>query len=302
MIQQILLIDNGVTVQKIVALSLDKARFNPLFAVSKEEAKQIIMEKRPNLLLVSDRLEGLEWQRFPKEVETWLGRGAVLPKMILITAEENREARHYQGVLRKPFTPQSLKEVIASQLSGEKRTVLGKTLNETQSPQERERLEGIYNDASLEEVTLPSATLNSLDNLEEPIMNLESNKNRANGSIAREKLESLWEDTSKPIAPIETTIRSESVSELWGTGVSASSGLSQDLSPKKETEILTTEDSLAYKSLLENQVQQQIETQNINEIVEKVLSRILPPMVERVIQERLDRLMQEQDQAIQSEL
>lgn len=277
MIQQILLIDNGVTVQKIVALSLDKARFTPLFAISKEEAKQIIMEKRPNLLLISDRLEGLEWQRFPKEVETWLGRGAVLPKMVLITSEENREARHYQGVLRKPFTPQALKEVIGNQLSWE-------------------------NEAFLDEVTLPSATLNSIDNLEEPKMNLESNTNRTNGSSAREKLESLWEDTAKPLAPIETTIRSESVSELWGTSAPNSSTLHQDVPTRRETEILTTEDSLAYKSLLENQVQQQIETQNLNEIVEKVISRILPPMVERVIQERLDRLMQEQDQAIQSEL
>jgi FKBP-type peptidyl-prolyl cis-trans isomerase (trigger factor) len=63
-----------------------------------------------------------------------------------------------------------------------------------------------------------------------------------------------------------------------------------------EPQILRTEESLAYKSLLENQVQQKLESQNLNEMVEKVLARLLPPLVERLVQERLDQLLTEQEQ------
>jgi len=268
MIQHILLIDNGVTVQKIVALSLDKTQFNTFFAVSKEEAKRLIVEKKPALLLVSDRMEGLEWQSFPREVEAWLGRGAVMPRMVLISSGGSQEARHYQGVLKKPFTPQALQELVQTQLTAE--SALRKNVQ------------------------------NQVSSQGESHMNFDTSSFKSQGS-AREKLESLWEDAPKPVAPAETTSRSESVSELWGAAPSASSA-QETVRSHHNTDILSTEDSLAYKSLLENQVQQQIETQNLNEMVEKVLSRILPPMVERIIQERLDRLMQEQEKSLQIDL
>jgi hypothetical protein len=60
--------------------------------------------------------------------------------------------------------------------------------------------------------------------------------------------------------------------------------------------VLSTEESVAYKSLLENQVQQKLEAHNLTEMVEKVLARLLPPLVERLVQERLDQLMAEQEQ------
>jgi CheY-like chemotaxis protein len=52
---KVLLIDSGVTVQKIVALSLDKSKYSGLFVASKEEAKKQILEQKPDLVLVSDR-------------------------------------------------------------------------------------------------------------------------------------------------------------------------------------------------------------------------------------------------------
>ncbi|MFM8269068.1 MAG: hypothetical protein ACKN9V_02675, partial [Pseudomonadota bacterium] len=86
---------------------------------------------------------------------------------------------------------------------------------------------------------------------------------------------------------------------LWGGGAPSLSKESNPApfeSPEPETQILRTEESLAYKSLLENQVQQKLESQNLNEMVEKVLARLLPPLVERLVQERLDQLLTEQEQ------
>jgi hypothetical protein len=114
-------------------------------------------------------------------------------------------------------------------------------------------------------------------------------------------LENLWESPAAPVVNPETRPQTESVSDLWGGGSSSSSFMeSQSQTPHapvdSEPQILRTEESLAYKSLLENQVQQKLESQNLNEMVEKVLARLLPPLVERLVQERLDQLLTEQEQ------
>lgn len=287
--QKILLIDSGITVQKIVALSLDKDKYSGLIASSKEEAKRIILEQSPDLVLVSDRFEGVEWQRFPKEVETWVGAGGVLPKFVLLASRHVSEAKHYHGILNKPFTPQALQEMVSNQLtpssmpdSKEMNSISAK-LNQT-----------IIEEVEREEITMTGAPgfLNDV-----PVMEPKSEP----ASSAREKLESLWDAPQVPSAPLETMSRGESVSDLWGTGTvleqpNRPSKKEESSKPTQAAEILDVEESLAYKSLLENQVQQQLETQNLHEIVEKVLAKLLPPMVERLVQTRLDQLLKEQEQ------
>jgi len=265
--QKILLIDSGITVQKIVALSLDKSKYSGLYAGNKEEAKKMILEQNPQLILVSDRAQGVEWQRFPKEVEAWLGRNGQVPPIVLLASGEVREAKHYQGILQKPFTPQALEDMVAS--------VLG---SQTMPLQGGQDLNQLFEDSEKEDVTI-SHIKQSL--------------------TSRERLESLWEAPPTAETLSQPAASTESISELWGSPMATDEARSKETSStdnEMPSEILRTEESLAYKSLLENQVQQQLESQNLSEMVEKVLSRLLPPMVERLVQERLDQLLKQQEE------
>lgn len=277
---KVLLIDSGVTVQKIVALSLDKSKYSGLFVASKEEAKKQILEQKPSLVLVSDRAGGIEWQRFPKEVETWLGRGGQVPAMVLLASGDIREAKHYQAVLQKPFTPQALQDVLDGLINKEKNA--GQSLSSYSQ---------LFQEAETEDETSGGLSLN---------FDLNSENEQKPATTARQQLENLWDNSPAPsvIVPEPKPYQSETVADLWGGNPTAEVSTKHDSQDVKESEpqILRTEESLAYKSLLENQVQQKLEAQNLSDIVEKVLARLLPPLVERLVQERLDQLLTEQEQ------
>jgi len=272
--KKILLLDSGVTVQKIVSLSIDKTEFHTFFATTKEEGKRIILSEKPDLVLVSDRLNGLEWSSFPKEVETWLGRQGIIPTMVLLASGQLESAKHYQEILNKPFTPQDLQSLLERVFSAEVKPNTFEPVTQLFEEAEEEMVT-----ASQIAIPVPSQTMKSQ-------------------SSTRNQLEDLWQAPQESVEEIEelSPRQAESISDLWGTEDSAPS-LSRDHSPAQDpSPVLSTEESVAYKSLLENQVQQKLEANNLNEMVEKVLARLLPPLVERLVQERLDQLLAEQEQ------
>lgn len=288
---KILLLDSGVTVQKIVALSLDKENVTTFFATTKEEGKRIILSEKPDLVLVSDRLNGLEWSSFPKEVETWVGLSGSVPRMVLLASGQVETAKHYFDVLNKPFTPQHLQELV------KKIFAAGATVSAKNPAINTAQLNSLFGDSEDEVVT--SSQILSLEKDEEEVSEIQPAQ--SSGPSTRNQLEELWssgqEVESGPDK--EASPRVESISDLWG--VPAPEAQSMRKNPEFEPEadlapVLSTEESVAYKSLLENQVQQKLEAHNLTEMVEKVLARLLPPMVERLVQERLDQLMAEQEQ------
>jgi hypothetical protein len=203
-----------------------------------------------------------------------------MPAMVLLASGDIREAKHYQAVLQKPFTPQTLQDVLDGLINKEKNSEL--TSNNLSNKLNSQPFNQLFQDVEGDEIM-------STGEEQRPVTN------------AREQLENLWESPAAPVISSETRPQTESVSDLWG-GSSGSSSLmeSHNQTPSapmdSEPQILRTEESLAYKSLLENQVQQKLESQNLNEMVEKVLARLLPPLVERLVRERLDQLLTEQEQ------
>jgi CheY-like chemotaxis protein len=116
--KKILLIDSSVTVQKVVSLTLDKTQFDLRFAKNRTEAMQNLFEFKPQLVFVSDQMQDISAQTFPKEAEVWLSQKgiAILPPMVMISSQENAQPKNYTAVLKKPFTPQALQVLIADQL------------------------------------------------------------------------------------------------------------------------------------------------------------------------------------------
>ncbi len=273
--QKILLIDDSVTVQKVVSLSLDKNKFQLLIARNRTEASRFIVDENPELILVSDQVADVDVATFPKEVETWLGRTHNMSPMVLITSENIQEAKHYKTVLRKPFTPQTLTALIS--VHAEKETTpemlwaKPKAMANFADDFEDQKLQKVFNDAFSEEGKLVDETFQSVQTVQ-PSLSV-----RSEAKPQTSKTSNLW--SAEAAAPVPATPR-------------------KDQSMHSETNpVLSSSDSMAYKAKLESEVASRLDKENLTLVVERVLNKILPPIVERIVAERLDQLLTEQDGA-----
>lgn len=264
--QKILLIDDSVTVQKVVSLSLDKNRYQLLIARNRTEASRFIVDENPDLILVSDQVADLEVSTFPKEVETWLGRTHDLSPMVLITGENISEAKHYKAVLKKPFTPQTLMALLHIHAdkgaAPEPLWAKAKTASNFADDFEDQKLQKVFNETFSEEGKLVDETFHAMEE-DRPTQLYERPK------TAETKKSSLW--TSEPVKK------------------------ERPVTPEHNPVVLSTSDSMAYKAQLDSEVQSRLEKDNLTEVVERVLQRVLPPIVEKLVAERLDALLAEED-------
>ncbi len=265
--QKILLLDDSVTVQKVVSLSLDKNRYQLLIARNRTEASRFIVDENPEIILVSDQVSDVDSSTFPKEVETWLGRTHNIPPMVLITADNINEAKHYKAVLKKPFTPQTLTALIhinaeTAHAVPEPLWDKPKAMHNFADDFEDQKLQKVFNDTFSEESRLVDETF-SVDEAEAVTI------------IKEPKKSSLWStEPTKKEKPV-----------------------AQEHSP-----ILTSQDSMAYKARLDSEVEQRLDKENLNDVVDRVLQKMLPPIVEKLVTERLDKLLAEQDKAMDIKL
>lgn len=153
--KQILLIDESLTVQKVVALTLDRERYTLAVAKTRPEAMKLVLEAPPDVILVSDQVSGLTASSFPKEVETWVGRDRKVPALILISAQSTPPGRGYGVVLKKPFSPQSLQQAVNDALGAEEKA--------------ESRVEKAFTEAFADESRLVEQTLNTADVEQEAI-------------------------------------------------------------------------------------------------------------------------------------
>ncbi len=256
--KKILLLDESLTVQKVVSLTLDKSKYHLAFAKSRSEAVPLITEHAPDLILVSDQVADISVPSFPKELETWLGRSHEIPPIILITGQDIREVRHYSGVLKKPFSPQALQAVV------KKYTDTGVSeVGQHDEEFEDQRLQKIFNDTFNDEANLVRETFeHEIDNAETTQVGIPAAPRAREGGI--------WgQNPTPPPRP--------------------------QAPPRSKGPIMGAEDSMAYKAVLEREVEGKLGGRDLDQIVDKILNKLVPPIVERLVQERLDRLMKDQD-------
>ncbi len=300
--KRVLLIDESLTVQKVVALTLDKSRYTVSYAKSRNEAMAFVADSPPNLILVSDQVTDVTVPSFPKEVEAWLGRNHRPPPIILITGQDLKEMRHYAGVLKKPFSPQALQALVTEHTAGAAPASEVSLGNRPGAPVERDAddssMHTRFNEAFNDEAKLTRETFESeIEQSErsslhvpaplppEPPARSPARQSPAPHAFAAEKNENLWS------APPP---RSSAPQPPSGSGRRLPEA---PIAPSQE--ILRADDSMAYKGMLESQVESTLARENLGEMVQQVLERIVPPIVERLVQERLDRLMQEQEDFIE---
>lgn len=263
-IPTILLVDDSVTVQKVLSLTLDKQRYHLKFATSRAELMKMFLDEPVQLVLLSDQIADIQWSSFPKEVEAWLGRVDNVPPFVLITHRDIKDARNYAAVLKKPFSPDALRSAVENSI---KPMDAAAFIRASKVTAEGDSFEQVFNHRFHDETDLVRATLRT-----EPTM-MEDDVNS----------DALWEEDQEKTQQQETKT------------MQAPSQHQPALKPKAK-DILNSEDSMAYKIQLESQVESDLKTHNLMEAVDKVLARMVPPIVERLVQERLDKLLKEQEQ------
>lgn len=266
--KRILLIDESLTVQKVVSLTLDKNKYQVNYAKTRNEAVSQITENTPDLILVSDQVSDLTIPSFPKELETWLGRTHEIPPILLITAQDIKEVRHYAGVLRKPFSPQALQAAVAK-YAMESKAPGG--LGAPNEDFEDQRLQKIFNETFNDEANLVRATFEN------------------------EIEESDVTQVGIPM-PMRQAVK-ESGNDLWSSPQTLPPSPPPAARPaqRPKAPVMGAEDSMAYKAVLEREVETKLGGRDLDEMVDKILNRLVPPLVEKLVQERLDKLMKEQE-------
>jgi DNA-binding response OmpR family regulator len=260
--KRILLIDESLTVQKVVALTLDRERFAITNAKTRSEAMKLVLESPPDLILISDQVAGVSANAFPKEVETWVGRDRKQPALILISGQDGKDSRGYSAVLKKPFAPAALQAAVSDALAGAQASSMA-----PDDSSDDMRLQKIFNDTFSDEAKLVAETYNAnVKNAEDTLINIPAPARRG--------------------APPPQ----ENVAEIWGK--------QEDKAPEG-FKVLGAEDSMVYKAQLEKEVVRQLESYDLEDIVHRLVEKMVPPIVERIAQQRLDQLLKESESFVE---
>lgn len=309
--KRILLIDESLTVQKVVALTLDKGSYQVLYARNRQEVIRTVVDQSVDLILLSENAPGLSWASFPKELESWLGTTTGIPPIVLITGHEMKEAKHFVAVLKKPFSPQSLQQTVENLLGGAQDREVTLDNERTQMSSE-DSLHTTFNRKFSDEQELVRQTFEGKlgENLvpqgtpeadvldwQTPASPSSSSKNGVPSSAAE-----LWETpSSKSVVSSIPGSPKESTQDLWGTYEQQGQVTTEDVSMRlQDNALLTSEDSMAYKAFLQSEVQSKIQNQDLEMLVKKALSELMPPIVERLVQERLDQLLKDHEESLAS--
>lgn len=268
--KNVLLIDESLTVQKVVALTLDRQRYNVQNAKSRSEAMKVILDTPPDLILVSDQVASINASSFPGEVESWAGKDRQMPPLVLITSQDITEFGRYVSVLKKPFSPQALQAVVAQFAAVDSAAQILSDTPETES-----RMQKIFHESFNDEADLVRQTFqNEYESEEKTLLNIpQQNKNQQS-------------------APPRKT--PESAAELWG--VADPKSHLQGGAPEEEESgiaVMGAEDSMVYKAALESQIERFLRSQDLEAMVMKAVEKMVPPIIEKVARERIDRLLQE---------
>lgn len=308
--RKILLIDESLTVQKVVALTLDKQLFSVSYAKSRSEAMRAISDSPPDLVLVAEQVADINPASFPKEVESWVRASHPVPPLILITTQDIAESRGYAAVLRKPFSPQSLQLLVAQHAQPNATASLAAAQQEMKASAEEfeaRRLENVFNNAFSDEARLVQETLApdeatvvaelplsplpgvpGLDAPDTPVSRWAEPPSApaplwsADGGPARRPI-----PEPPPVAPRPAPRAPSSPTRLWNEpAATARPAPALPPDPPRAAPLGTV-------SELSRRLEEEIDTRALDEAVQRALDRIVPPIVERLVQQRLDALLQD---------
>ncbi|MEZ4750573.1 MAG: hypothetical protein R3B54_08070 [Bdellovibrionota bacterium] len=283
---KILLLDESVTVQKVVALTLDKNLYTIEYAKTRSEAKRLVAAGGIRLILVSEQVSDLDVSGFPSEATTWTNSK---PAIILITTQDIESYPNYTGVLRKPFSPQTLQETVAEYAKPAA----------PQAPKrdegfETSSLESAFNKKFSDEEELVRETLDEAHEFSaRPAQQAEA----WTTAPAANPTQALWGGGQQPYrTPVFPTPQPRpeppaSGAALWQTQApQATPPQPQPRVPQPAPQVPTAPAPAAAPHAKTPALPSEEE---LRKHIDALLTKIVPPIVERMVKERLDKLLEE---------
>ncbi|MCB0416269.1 MAG: hypothetical protein KDD39_01380 [Bdellovibrionales bacterium] len=277
---KILLLDESVTVQKVVALTLDKNLYTVEFAKTRSEAKNLLAAGATRLVLVSEQVSDLNVAGFPSEVATWTNSK---PVIVLITTQDIDSYPNYTAVLRKPFSPQTLQETVAAHTQA----------SATSAPKKDEgfetsSLESAFNKKFSDEEELVRETLDEAHLFSaRPAQQAES----WTTAPAANPTQSLWGGAQPYRTPVFPTPQPRPEAPASGAALWQSQGQpTQTQRPAPVPQPPQAAPSAPQTSASHAGLPGEDE---LRQRIDVLLAKIVPPIVERMVKERLDKLLEE---------
>jgi len=118
----VLIVDDSLTIQKLVEMALERERLNLLTASTGEAAMKSIEEHRPDLILLDIMLPDTNGYRLCQRIRGQAGRLASIP-IIMLTARDSPQdeslGRHVgaSAYMTKPFSPDALRQTVRQALT-----------------------------------------------------------------------------------------------------------------------------------------------------------------------------------------
>lgn len=299
---QILLIDDSLTVQKVVALTLDEPHFEVRYAKSRGDAMRAINERPVDVVLLGDNVADIQLNEFSRELESWVPPSHRRPPILLICGPDedpSRWERTFDSVIQKPFSPSTLLNVVKK---------LGPSVKAEAGAQPAEGgFESMFNDAFSDEASLVNATF--ANHPVETHSESAQPMNDGGGSLwgvtsQREVRPSAYDNQSKSVRPdsMHNSREHQESSNLWGGKVEQKNNPSWDLNRNERRDPIfpdsRPESQREFHPPAQPQnAQPQLSEERVTEIIESVLDQIVPPIVERLVEKRLDALLNESEAA-----
>ena len=122
-LKTVLIVDDSLTIQKMVEMALDKEGLNLVTASNGESAHRAVDEDNPDLVLLDVMLPDTNGYRLCQQIRSKGGRFEKIP-IIMLTARDSPQdenlGRHAGATayMTKPFSPDDLRENVRNALIG----------------------------------------------------------------------------------------------------------------------------------------------------------------------------------------
>lgn len=117
--KKILIVDDDPSVQFVVKKRLKRAGFECEAALTVEEGLRLLKARRPDLIILDLGFAGVDGADFLQSVKAWMGPGAVVPPIIVMSCYNEKDIVDYvidlgaSDFIAKPYDPSDLVSTVS---------------------------------------------------------------------------------------------------------------------------------------------------------------------------------------------
>ncbi len=251
---RILLVDDSITIHRVIDLSLETDRFEVEKAFTYEDAINKIKKFNPEVVLLDNKLEGVDINRFIEELKNVYGSKVILLVGAFDNFDESKIAQYgCDDFLVKPFSSQSLEDKLSKILPEYEGESIVVPLPEEKDVAVEELMSKISEDVDLEELKKDTIDTNFF---EETDLKIELEEPSVEEQVLKSEELDLDLKSVESFDIDEKDEKKESVDDIFA-----------DLEEIDTSALLETQESLAADELLKvEDIEKEIESVKVDKV------------------------------------